>query len=72
MLRSAPDLDDVDDRLVDISLNVMFAGRDTTSVLLAWTFYELRNHEHKGIRLKAIEEIEQHIHDLEAFEQNSI
>eukprot|EP00658_Telonema_sp_P-2_P003747 TRINITY_DN11405_c0_g1_i3.p1 TRINITY_DN11405_c0_g1~~TRINITY_DN11405_c0_g1_i3.p1 ORF type:complete len:467 (+),score=101.49 TRINITY_DN11405_c0_g1_i3:232-1632(+) len=30
-----------DDQLVDIVLNLIIAGRDTTACLLTWTFYEL-------------------------------
>lgn len=47
--------------LVDMTLNFLVAGRDTTGVLLTWTFYFLQRHPE--IEAKVLEEMQREIGD---------
>eukprot|EP00730_Choanoeca_flexa_P019627 TRINITY_DN9596_c0_g1_i3.p1 TRINITY_DN9596_c0_g1~~TRINITY_DN9596_c0_g1_i3.p1 ORF type:complete len:490 (+),score=170.00 TRINITY_DN9596_c0_g1_i3:79-1548(+) len=52
-----------DDRLRDVVMSFVIAGRDTTANCLAWVFYEL--HQHPDVKAKLQKEIDEVLGDRE-------
>jgi cytochrome P450 len=59
--QAPPNRDSAEQQLIDLVLNFMIAGRDTTAGALSWTFYRLW--KHPELQAKVVEEIDRVIGD---------